>query len=632
MIKTLTFLILIIAILMGYSHDLKQRNSEELFLSQNDAKKLHEFQQKFGLDQNLLILLNQKTDKEKLKVFFENRNSTFIDLSKFKTGQALVQLPDLEDQAKLELITQLEQQFENLHIIGMPYTNAHLAAMSLKIQKVIFPIVFVAVILLTFLIFKNITTTLWLFLNAFIGVPITLSFIKAIYGYSTILTTIGPLVTFILSYGLFLHLLYGKCHYPNRQLFYRNKTTPILVMMITTIAGFLGLLSSDLVCIQQFAIITALSLSFSWAITLIIFHCVDIQLPDPPQFKMQHPSKSFFSNQSAIILIILSCLGGLIAIIRMPTMTEAIYFFPPSHPIQTSINTLINLNQGTPQIDLVISKKNKEELTVDNFKHFSMLERKIPHNILSLNKMISNANHIYSGNANLPEQSIAYYALKSQVPIELSESYVNENAYRISILSPPSSDLERHGLIQNIQEIVKQSELLKEYNIEMSGLSYLVFRSQSHLIESLISSFAVSFFIIILVFAVYAKNLKSTLVFFMINFASICGGLFFMYLAGMTLNVSSIMTVSITIGLVVDSTVHIMHTSFAKNPMTDLYQAVYPAILVNHVVFVIGFSILAFQDFLPIKDFALGLILLMLYGLFLDLFILPAVQNKKATE
>jgi uncharacterized protein len=631
MIKTITFLVLIIAILMGYSHDLQQRNAEELFLSQIDAKKLQEFQQNFGVDQNLLILLDQKTDKEKLKVFFEDKNSTFIDLSKFKANQALVQLPELEDQAKLELITQLEQQFEKLHIIGMPYTNAHLAAMSLKIQKIIFPIVFIAVILLTFLVFKNIQTTLWLFLNAFVGVPITLSLIKLIYGHSTILTTISPLVTFILSYGLFLHLLYGRSHYPNRDTFYRHKITPIIVMMITTIAGFLGLLSSDLVSIQQFATITALALTLAWTLTFIIFHYIEIKLPPLPQLKFIQPNTKILSKNVAIVVLLVSCFGGGIAITRMPPLTEAIYFFPSHHPIQTSIKSLVDLNEGTPVVDLIITKKNGEELKFEDFKHIQEIEKHLPNNILSLNHMIAKANQIYSGNISIPEQSIAYFALKSQVPLGLTDSYSASKAYRISILSPPSHDQTKEAMINNIQLLIDQSTLLKEYNIELSGLSYLVFRSQSHLIQSLISSFALSFLIIVFIFAMYARNMKKVMVFFIINFASVCGGLFIMYLTGMTLNVSSIMTVSVTIGLVVDSTVHIMHSTRTKDAALDLGQVVYPAILVNHIVFIAGFMILAFQDFLPIRDFALGLIILMLYGLFVDLFILAALENKKAT-
>jgi predicted RND superfamily exporter protein len=106
------------------------------------------------------------------------------------------------------------------------------------------------------------------------------------------------------------------------------------------------------------------------------------------------------------------------------------------------------------------------------------------------------------------------------------------------------------------------------------------------------------------------------------------GGILIMWFFGMTLNVSSIMTVSVSMGLVVDSTVHLLYAEKTNESVDSVFYSTIIPIILAHILLFFSFIFLCFESFTPIRDFSLGLIVLIFIGLFCDLYVLPLILKK----
>ncbi len=103
-----------------------------------------------------------------------------------------------------------------------------------------------------------------------------------------------------------------------------------------------------------------------------------------------------------------------------------------------------------------------------------------------------------------------------------------------------------------------------------------------------------------------------------------------MKLFGLSLNVSSIMTLSISIGLVDDSTIHLLYAQKHGESDATIRRSCLIPMMLSHFVLLISFLLLGFESFVPIRQFSLGLVMMLTMGLMLDLFVLPLFTKTKA--
>lgn len=618
----------IIFIIIGI--DLKQKNPEEIFLSDDSYKELKSYEEEFGKD-DLNFITNSTSESEiELKKQIEQLNGEYVSLSPLNPGSSVIRLPQLDDETKYHFFSNLQQSFPELKIAGLDYTNAQLAGMSIKIQKILFPIIFTIMFVVLYFLLKNLKVTSYLFLSSFIGVSFGLAITKLIYGYSTILTSLTPLVSFILTLASQLHVVFGMEVFKTKENFLKHKLAPILIMMITTIIGFASLIFSDLSSIRQFGVTATLTLTITWGINLLILKNLNLEF-EIPHFrflKKLHPPVGKPLLGFAIPFVLLG--SGLYALRTMPTLVEALLFFPSTHEVRQGHDHIQKQFGGTPQIDLVVSRKDHSEFTFDDLTQVnqfeSILKQSPDYKLLSSNTLIEYANEQYTQTKSIPLEKNAYFALKSQTPFLLQQNLVSEDAYKISILTKALENEDRLNLIKKIT--YQFSQLSPLYNIRISGLNTLLLNSQEELVKTLLTSLLGSFTLIALLFAFFSRNLLEILKFSLISLSSIFGGLFLMKLFGFSLNVASIMTLSISIGLVDDSTIHLLYAAKHQESEDQIRNSCIVPMILSHIVLFMSFLVLGFEPFVVIREFALGLVAMLFMGLILDLFVLPMMSRK----
>lgn len=625
--KHTAFYFLTTILLLIFTSNLKQKNPKELFLTDEHLKTFQKFGAEFNNEDFTFIANIPPDQKGLIKKKISDQGGEFIDIDQLYKQSALVKFSGFNDENLYDFVSELKQLFSSLSLAGHSYTNAHLAGMTIKIQKIIFPLVFGTMFVLIMLIFRNISVSLYLFFSSLFGVGIGLTLIKLFFGYSTILTSLTPLIAFILTLASQMHVIFGLSVFKIKSEFLKHKFLPIVIMMVTTLFGFMGLYLSDLASIRQFGLVTTLTLLITWAFNLLLLSNFNLKLTSKmPTWNFSIKTlKNKYVGHTVLILLILT---SLISLNKMPILVEAIYFFSPEHDIRKGQNEISSKIGGTVQLEVIISKKDNTFINFSDIFALYDFEKKInEYKFFSQNELIRQANLSYSGNFSIPDHEMAYLVLKSKISNSFLSTISSEKYYKISIIAPTMNSAEYSLFYEKINKTIK--DLPTQFNFSYSGINYLILSSQTALVKTLLQSLIGSFLVIALVFAILNRNLQNIISFSLISLATIFGGLFFMYLFGFSLNISSIMTLSISIGLVDDSTIHLLYAKKHGETEEQIKNSCIVPMTISNSILIISFLILGLESFIPIREFALGLVTMVLMGLCLDLFILPMIQEKQ---
>jgi predicted RND superfamily exporter protein len=619
-VKRLLVLGLLTAGTLLYGLPTPQDNSEEIFLSDDARESFTREKAQFGQQDLVVVTGLVAGDGDRLQEAVDALGADYAALPFDRDGSGVFSLPAAGDAQRLTWFQSFERLVPRARFAGGPYVNAQLASMSVYIQTRLFPALFGAVLLLTWLLTGNFLAALELFVGALLGVGVGLSAVRFFFGASNILTTLVPLIGFILTLGMQLHVYYGLAHLSPAD-FWRLKRRPLALMGGSTLMGFLSLYTSDLSCVRQLAVATVVCLLVTWGVNLWVAW----------RWAPRHRLRSFRTGgagaitvrrTAANLFLLALTVGGVVAIARMPVVVEALYFFPPEHPVHAGVAGATRVLGGVPQSELLVSRRDGAGWSYADTQALADFEARhaAPAGLrrVSLASLAREANHAYAGASELPPLEVSYQLLMSRVPRPITESLKSEHGYKWILVGAPSREHSSGGGERELTAIAQQ--LPPQYQAQLGGRNHWLVNSQAGLVRSLLSSFGLSFAVIVAAFAWVERRWWWVWDFAFLNAASVLGGFAVMGLMGFSLNVSVVMTASIAMGLVVDSTIHLMSCPPGDEATLG---ATKQAIIVSHIVLFGAFLLLGLETFVPIRAFAWGMLALLGVGLFCDLRILP---------
>jgi uncharacterized protein len=665
-----------------YSADLNQVNSDQLFINQSEFDRFKEFKELTN-EGNILIskiVFSQLSDKiyqeiNQLVHSFDSVENgikilTFSKLYEKKLkGQGLENhLQFIKDNPKIQFkllgqdsilfltiynkevshsqqnqhIALLKDRIEkNTHVkkvymAGVPYVNHLLNQFSQSIKHELFPLMFISCFILVLLVTRHLMGTLLIYLPSLMSCGLTLAFIKLFFEDMNMISSIVPLLIFILNITLGFHLY---CTLTTSQSFREildKKLSPIILMIGTTSIGFGSLYFSEIPAIRQFALlsfiliaVTGLNHMFFASITYPYFY---------KKFKTKKLMLSSFvhkitsiklSPTTLLIISILFALIGFSQFSKITVNTEATKYFPKSSGYSDNMLEIYKDFFGNPSFEILLKRKDREEI---NFKELAKLEafesellKKLPHyQHLSLTQFIKEANYLYSGNFSLPESHLSYGALTMGIKPDFMTSYYPEGQYRITLLGDIVSTNEYKNQIHIINQFFKKTP----YEVKLNGLYYTLRKGQAELINVLGKSFTISLLIIAFISLIHFKSAKVFSSFLIVNILPVFISFLFIRLFNLSFNIATVMTFSISLGMIVDGSFHIAH---ALNKDIDIVEDTYLPIFLSSVLLIFSFLSFAFYGFLPIREFGICLSINLFLGLFFDLFVLPALLKAKTT-
>ena len=635
-----------------------------------------------GSEENIeigsLIEKLPKTDKEAKKIQREALDIQMIRdglVSKDSKAAAIVielarEGGDFESKLifndALEDIRQKEQSEKlKIHLSGTAIFDAAFYRYSNRDFLVYGPVTLIFVIFASFFVFRRFSSSIipllvvalsciWTFgLMGFLGIKFNV--LSSALGGLIIAVGIADSIHLLADY--YQELMKGYSPDKAAKISVRQLLIPCLFTSATTSAGMLSLLVSDLKPVREFGWLAAFSVTVAFVISFT-FVPVVLQLAKPPSPRFIEKQRmgplsrillilgSPTRKSSAIVLIIalVLVLGGIVALQWLKVGSNPMNYFHKGDPVRTQTEIIDEALGGSVTIEFLVKTKKEGLKEPDILKRIDRLERWLDtqdgiSKTLSIVDSLKEMNRVFHGGENenyiVPETRpmIAQYYLLMEGEDDF-DSYVQENysVGRITsrILSTKSEELSKG--IPILEEKLKRDFGNEDISIIATGLLKLMATMESYLLRGQIKSILLAFCVITLMMLILLRSFRLALFSMIPNLTPILMGIGFMALAGISLDVGTVMIGSIALGLVVDDSVHFLvrlkrftkEGSSLDKSIEGTMQETGRPIVVTSIVLAAGFSVLMLGSFAPNYFFGMVSAIVILTALIFDLVVLPA--------
>lgn len=674
----LAFLISMIGLgALVYSIDLAQKNPESIFLTTQSIEEYEKFKKDAPEKHTLVIKKNHSSGKlvelERERAEFYKKLETLeqkcIDscevitakkLNKIDTTtqenskenkhqqndlmtlesnldkpfSAAIFIDDSEVSHKTILRTASQDPYwkdKSVGFAGISYTNFLLDQYSESIQKTLFPTMFIMGFFLTLFFIKDWKETLIIYLPCLYMAGLSLFVLKLIDGHMNMVTSIVPLVVFTISLSLSFHTYYSIKEFASIKNFLTIKWRPLFLMIFTTYVGFLSLFIAEIKVVKEFGLISSQLILLSVIVLYAWFKNFEQMIYlNSNKGRIFHFEKIFYRTVPMKMIVIISILGIFSMLYfpkRLEIITDATRYFPASSKLRESIIDVTKTVSGMPITE--ISLDLDQDLDIEILKKIENIEIKLKsltlsqqYRILSNNYLVKLVNSLYTQSETIPENMTSYLTLRSQLPYSLQETYLVEKNYRLTFMGNPLNVHEYKEDLKKVEEVLKQSA----FKYRINGLHHNLMTSQDAMIGILYESFLLSALLVFVVSALYLQKPRLIVAFAIVNSVPVLFAFLFMYMMNYSINIATVMTFSIALGLLGDSTFHISHAKlFPFKSFSDYASAVLTPVLLSGVLLFLCFVIFMFNDFHPIKEFGGILAFMILGGYFCDLYLLPTL-------
>lgn len=655
----LTFLILFAASFVAsaiYTARMQQKNPESIFLTDEGMRDYTKFQDEYPEAESLVVFENMQEAQvnlesykdfllkiKKIEEICDDECSFVYPHDLYKTRREFDEkifgkkLIDHETMAALifnigekgslkKIVHYIETSDLGLESAGHDYTNYLLDDASSLVQERLFPIMFVFSFLLIWFFVRSIKDAALLFIPCLFSALLSLSSIKLFFTNMNMVTSIVPLMAFVINLSLGQHIYFSATSSKNIKFAIREKVKPISLMLVTTFVGFLSLYTSEIFVIRIFGLLSAILI----VVTTLISSLWLISISDYLNFKevmnlklSKYPTKSF-SVASIIGLCLVSLILGGFGGEKVDIVTDATKYFAKDSKIQKNFQEVLKVTGGVPIAEIGF-KTPEEGLDFKYRLKLAQVEDSLNSiegvRLISQNQVIKEMNKDYAGVDALPDNHFAYTALYSKAPEGIKSAYpIGDEGYKITLLGKPVN-------VDQYDEMIAQvRQTLKGHDYKIDGLYYNLMISQREMVHTLAKSFLLSLLIMATIAVVSLKKLKLFVIFIVVNTLPLGLSLFFIYFFNMSLNIATVMTYSVGLGMVVDSTFHILH--FLEQEEIDFQrfiETIVTPVVTSSFILIFSFSLFSLYSFLPIREFGINLAFILFCGMIFDLFVLPTM-------
>ncbi len=230
--------------------------------------------------------------------------------------------------------------------------------------------------------------------------------------------------------------------------------------------------------------------------------------------------------------------------------------------------------------------------------------------------------------------SIIHKNLPDSIKESLLKPYLSEDGNQLRYtmrVYDSDPDLRRNELIQRIQNGLVEDMGLKPEQVKVTGMLVLYNNMLQSLFQSQIQTLGFVFMAILAMFIVLFRNLKIAILTIIPNIIAATSILGLMGALGIPLDIMTITIAAIAIGIAVDNAIHYVdrfRNEFAKDhdywgAIQRSHRSIGKAMYYTTLIIALGFSILAFSNFIPTIYFGLLTGLSMVIALAANLMLLP---------
>jgi hydrophobe/amphiphile efflux-3 (HAE3) family protein len=576
---------------------------------------------------------------------------------------------------KVELLGQIRKILEEeerqtgkrFHIGGTAVLDDAVFLYTERDQARSFPVMMIVIIVVMFLMFRQVWMSLLPLVVIGIATVWTYGFMVLLgYQINVISTIIGPL---ILAVGVAdsMHIIAD----------YLQKTaqgeptkvdcighsfvdllTPCFMTSLTTCFGLLSLLVTDLAPLREFGLVAAAGVFFTFIISMLLLPILLYVIPHPPGRRRETIREGAVATllawlgqwqrgRAAVIILItfLAAVPAVFSLSHTTIGTNTLDYFRDDDPVRMQTEWIDSNIGGTTSLEFLIDTHAENAL-----KEPSMLRRMecFQHYLEEISgvtgaysevDLVKALNRAFNEGDEQKFTIPATYAEVTQQMfiIEGSEDFEELLSYdyskgRITARIEIGKSQQLAHMMPQIENRMREI-FADAATVTPTGVVYLMHNMENYVLTSQIKSFLLAFIIIIISITVLLRSIRLGILAMIPNFLPILFTMALMPLLGISLDIGTVMVAGVALGLVVDDTIHFMSslkTELQHEP--DIRTSVEKAmrrtgrpIIFTSIVLSLGFMVLLFASFNPIIHFGFLSSVVILFALIFDLVVLPAI-------
>ncbi len=569
--------------------------------------------------------------------------------------------------ASAEITRQLNEAVQPLRefgfrveMIGDPIFQSTMDHLTQSETLKMFPISAALSLVVLVWLLRSVRATLVVLLCSAATLLLTIG-VMVVTGHTlNLVTASSPLILWVLSLSTCIHLvsryqrLLAKSGDPiaSVKATVRQLTYSCALSAITTAFGFISLAVARVSAIQELGIYMGVGMVLSLVVSFALVPWCLVAWKIPPMKKEKRDSRTLGSlgrvlTRHHVPALVVSGIFTLVAIyfaLQVKANPDTLDFLQRDHPVAVSFRYVADHLTGLQSLDVVLDTPGGW-LNPEYWPPIDNLIRQIEDDpivartyspldfVKKINQWENELDPEFYAMPDTRERADELLSLMDDQDRERVGRFVRDDGGRIrlSVLMNSTNSREFDETIQIAQAGL--DALPPPLTGHLTGMAVRMHEFEYGLVTTQISSYLASFVMVFGVILIGLRSWRLTLLSIPPNLMPMLAVFTAMGAMDISLNIATVMVASISLGIAVDNTVHLLNT-YRQQRLTDLpsHDAIRetlvhvgPACVVTTVTACIGFFTLSFSQFIPISNFGLLSGIAMVVALAADLVLVPSV-------
>ena len=581
-------------------------------------------------------------------------------------GTSTLVIFTLSEEADVKAVaTEVKNKIESLNLpekiyyTGSPMLVTYISDLMTKDLMRLLPVALVLITLILALSFRSVRGVLLPLITAILAIVWTLGLMGWLGVQMSMISNNIPIILLAVGSAYTIHVVnrvYQVINADQKRAVreaLRYVMIPVILAAVTTMIGFVSFIfGAYLTMIRDFGLFTALGTLFACLLTILFIPALLTFFPYTDKKAVRSiKRKSYLSEQflspltnllfkhpryvliSWAVLILLS-VAGTFFIRRSVDIKE---YFRKGDPVRKAENIMIEKFGGTKPVFVLFKGDIKSP---DLLKTMMRVEEHMKQSpdisgTQSVAGLIAQINELISGEYNIPDDrdkiEQLWFLLEGN---EMMSRFVTDDLDQGVIMSRfLSPDNESKKVFATHMEEFLQKNETGEFTIEVTGMPFVDITMDHSLVNSQMGSLAIAIVFVVIVVGLILRSFKSGLLATFPIVAAIIILFGVMGLAGIPLNIGTVLVASVALGIGIDYSIHVIsHFNHIYKSTGDARLAIEETIIVSGKAIMInvlsvagGFLVLVFSQIVPLKYFGLLIALSMAGSSLGALTLLPVI-------
>jgi hypothetical protein len=473
----------------------------------------------------------------------------------------------------------------------------------------------------------------------------------ALTGPVNLITILLPVLLLALTVALCVHLVgsyrrhlvrFGSVRHAVHAM-RAEEWRPCLVTSLTTAAGFGSFALTRIEPLRVLGVSMAVSILAAFAVAYTLLPALLVVLRPRPREGLEIGPRLVSWVPRLVVrpalvtgILVVAVAGALVAIPRIPLETNALNYLPSSDPLRVETARLAEEGVGTASLEVVFRPAEGAPLSglagaLDAFGSEIGASPEFRGVVTPLTLAREGARRLRLG-ANAPVASLAFSRLAGDAEERLARFRdLDAPAARASVRIDPVDVTTYRRLRARVAAAADDAlAAAPGATFFITGEFPVVMTVQEQLLGTLLMSLLGTLATIVAILVVATRSLRLALLTLLPAALPVAFVLIACAFAGVALSIATVMVLAVTLGIVTDDSVHMLHALRAGHNLPQVLRRVGTAVTETSLAIFLGFVVLAFADFLPTRDFGWLTAAAMIVALFSDLVLFPVALRWKA--